>query len=57
MKTTENDNGNLNGSATPYSISSLFSKLLKKFGGAFLEVCETIQGSMLAYVGVDIQQL
>ena len=27
---------------TPYSMNSLFSELFREFGGAFLEVCETI---------------
>ena len=29
---------------TPYSMSRLFSEFFRKFGGAFLEVCETISG-------------
>ena len=29
---------------TPYSMNRLFSELFRKFGGAFLEVCETISG-------------
>ena len=30
--------------STPYSMNRLFSEFFKKFGGAFLEVCETISG-------------
>ena len=32
------------GSGTPYSMNRLFSEFFRKFGGAFLEVCETISG-------------
>ena len=32
--------------ATPYSMNRLFSEFSKKFGGAFLEVCETISGGI-----------
>ena len=33
-------------SYTPYSMNRLFSKFLRKFGGAFLEVCETVSGGI-----------
>ena len=29
---------------TPYSMNRLFSEFFRKFGGVFLEVCETISG-------------
>ena len=32
------------GQGSPYSMNSLFSEFFKKFGGVFLEVCETISG-------------
>ena len=31
---------------TPYSMNSLFSEFFRKFGGVFLEVCETISGGI-----------
>ena len=32
---------------TPYSMNRLFSEFFRKFGGAFLEVCETISRGIL----------
>ena len=32
--------------STPYSMNRLFSEFFRKFGGAFLEVCETISGGI-----------
>lgn len=40
--------------STPYSTNSLFNELFKKFRGALLVVCETIQGSMIGYDGVGL---
>ena len=31
---------------TPYSTNRLFSESFRKFGGVFLEVCETISGGI-----------
>ena len=31
---------------TPYSMNRLFSESFRKFGGAILEVCETISGGI-----------
>ena len=39
---------------TPYSMNIQFSELFKEFGGACLEACETIQGSIVEYVGVGV---
>ena len=39
------------GIPTPYSMNSLFGEFFRKFGGVFLEVCETISGGIWAVVG------
>jgi hypothetical protein len=41
---------------TPYSINSLFCELLRKFGGVFLELCETISGCIGKVVGGQIEE-
>ena len=37
--------------ATPYSMNSLFSEFFRKFGGVFLEVCETSSGGIWEVLG------
>ena len=46
--------GVLNISYTPGSMNSLFSDLFRKFGGVFLEVCETISGGIWEVFGGQI---
>ena len=41
---------------TPYSMNSLFSEFFRKFGGAFLEVCETSSGGMWEVFGGKIKE-
>ena len=41
---------------TPYSMNSLFSELFRKFGGVFLEVCETISGGIWEVLGGQIEE-
>ena len=41
---------------TPYSMNSLFGKFFRKFGGVFLEVCETISGGLWEVLGGKINQ-
>ena len=41
---------------TPYSMNSLFSESFRKFGGAFLEVCETISEGIWQDVRGNIKE-
>ena len=43
-------------SLTPYSMNSLFSEFFRKFGGVFLEVCETISGGIWEVFGGKIKE-
>ena len=42
--------------STHYSINSLFSEFFRKFGGVFLEVCETISGCIWEVFGGKIKE-
>ena len=37
-------------------MNSLFSELFRKFGGVFLEVCETISGGIWEVFGGEIKE-
>ena len=43
--------------STPYSMNRLFSELFRKFGGVFLEVCETISGGSGEVFRGNIQEI